>query len=127
MAVLMTISSHIFENYNYTFHKSEVQVFILRCRRDLLNWFKSYDTSEKYAKIQKTQKTIHKLRWFFLQNHKKRKIEIFVFCVITFDPTKIPTCSTPKNDRLNLSFAKNIIVVFKNMARIGHKTAICQL
>ena len=81
----MTISSHIFENYNYIFHKSEVQTVNLRCWRGLnSNWFKSYDTSEKRVK---TQKTLHRLRCvFFLQNHKKKEKKIFVFCAITFDP-----------------------------------------
>ena len=32
----------------------------------------------------------------------------FVFFVITFDPIKILTCSAPQNDRLNLSFVKDI-------------------
>ena len=35
------------------------------------------------AKTQKTQMS------FFLQNCKKMEIEIFAFCVITFEPIKI--------------------------------------
>ena len=46
------------------------------------------------------------------------------FCVITFEPIKIQTCSTPQNDRLNLSFMKDIHVVGKKMARNGRKKAI---
>ena len=51
---------------------------------------------------------------FFLQNCKKKKMEIFVFCHITFEPIRIWTCSAPQNDRLNLSFVKDIRV---NLAR----------
>ena len=34
-------------------------------------------------------------------------MEIFAFCVITFEPIKIQTCSAPQKDRLNLSFVKD--------------------
>ena len=37
-------------------------------------------------------------------------MEIIAFCVITFEPIKIKTCSAPQNDRLNLSFVKYIHV-----------------
>ena len=50
-----------------------------------LIWFKSYDENEKDAK---RKKTLHRL-CFFLQNRKKTESEIFVLCVITFDPIKI--------------------------------------
>ena len=36
---------------------------------------------------------------------------MFAFCVITFETIKIPTCSAPQNDRLNLSFVKDIHVI----------------
>ena len=49
---------------------------------------------------------------------------MFAFCVITFKPIKIQTCSAPQNDRLNLSFVKYIHVVGKTMARNGQKIAI---
>ena len=45
--------------------------------------------------------------------------EIFVFCVITFEPIKIWTCSAPQNDSLNFSFVKDIKVVVKKMAGNG--------
>ena len=77
-----------------------------------LNWFKSYDTKYKYfqclsstklrfkgilrcltlistkgmtqnTKMQKTQISV------FVQNRQKTEMEIFVFCVITFEPIKI--------------------------------------
>ena len=32
----------------------------------------------------------------------------FAFCVITFEPIEVQTCSAPQNDRLNLSFVKDI-------------------
>ena len=35
------------------------------------------------AKMQKTQ------MFDFVQNHKKTEMEIFVFCVITFEPIRI--------------------------------------
>ena len=41
-----------------------------------------------------------------------------------FHKTKVQTCSLPQNDRLNLSFVKDIYVVAKKMTRSGHKTAI---
>ena len=34
----------------------------------------------------------------------------FAFCVITFEPIEVQTCSTPQNDRLNLVFVKDIKV-----------------
>jgi phosphoribosylaminoimidazole carboxylase (NCAIR synthetase) len=48
-------------------------------------------------------------------------MKMFVFCVISFEPIKIQTCSAPQNDRLNLSFVKDIHVVGKKMARNGRK------
>ena len=51
-------------------------------------------------------------------------MEIFAVCVKTFEPIKIRTCSSPQNDRLNLSFVKDINVVGNKMARNGRKTAI---
>ena len=51
-------------------------------------------------------------------------MEIFAFCVITFEPIEVQTLSVPQNDRLNLSFVKYIKVVVKKMARNGRKTAI---
>ena len=38
-------------------------------------------------------------------------MEMFPFCVITYDPIRTQTCSAPQNDRLNLSFVKDIHVV----------------
>ena len=60
----------------------------------------------------------------FVQNRKKKEIEIFAFCVITFEPIKIQTCLAPQNDSLNLSFVKNINVVGETMARNGYLMAI---
>ena len=53
-------------------------------------------------------------------------MEIFVFCVIAFEPIKIQTCSAPQDDRLNLSFVKDRKVVGKKTARNGRKTDLCQ-
>ena len=55
---------------------------------------------------------------------KKKEAEIFAFCVITFEPIKIKTCSAPQNDRLNFSFVKDIYVYGGKVARNGSKTAI---
>ena len=46
------------------------------------------------------------------------------FCVITFEPIKIQTCSAPQNDHLNLSFVKNDHTYGEKMARNGRKTVI---
>ena len=43
------------------------------------------------------------------------------FCVITFKPIMIWTCSAPQNDRLKLSFVKDIKVVVEKMTRIRYK------
>ena len=40
----------------------------------------------------------------FVQNRKNLEMEIFAFCVITFEPIIIQICYAPQNDRLNLSF-----------------------
>ena len=48
----------------------------------------------------------------------------FAFCVITFETIMIYTCSVPQNDRLNFSFAKDIYVDGRKVARNGIKTAI---
>ena len=77
----------------------------------------------KNTKTQKMQTSV------FVQNHKKKKMEIFAFCVITFEPIKIKTCFeclAPQNDCLKISFVKAIYVVFEKMARNGLKTAIYQ-
>ena len=42
-----------------------------------------------------------------LFREKKMEREIFVFCVITFEPIKIQTCLAPQNDGLNLRWRKN--------------------
>ena len=53
-------------------------------------------------------------------------MEKIAFCVITFDPIKIQTHLAPQNDRLNLSFVKDIYADGGKLARNGRKTAICQ-
>jgi hypothetical protein len=49
----------------------------------------------------------------------------FAFCVITFEPIEVQTCSAPQNDCLNLVFVKDIKVVAKKMAR-NHSKSIGQ-
>ena len=60
----------------------------------------------------------------FAQNQKKTKMEIFVFCVITFEPIRIQTRSAPQNDGLNLSFVTDEHIYCKQIARNGLKTVI---
>jgi hypothetical protein len=45
----------------------------------------------------------------------------FAFCVITFEPIEVQTCSGPQNDLLNLVFVKDIKVVVKKMTRNRRK------
>ena len=62
---------------------------------------------------------------YFFASQPSQEMEIFAFCVITFEPIKIQTNSAHQNDRLNLSFVKDKHAVGKNMARNSHKPAIC--
>ena len=57
----------------------------------------------------------------FVQNRKKKEMEIFVFCVITFEPILSKTCLAPQNDRQNLVFLKDMKVVVKKMTRNHRK------
>ena len=50
-------------------------------------WFKSFNNA-KNAKNAKKGKTLHKSQVFY-KIEKKTEREIFVFCVITFEPIKI--------------------------------------
>ena len=84
----MTIFGHCFANCMFIFHKTEVQTVILRCLMSLnLNWYKSYDKKHKNAKKnQKMQTSV------FVKNGKKKEMEIFAYCFITFDPIISKTC-----------------------------------
>ena len=53
-------------------------------------------------------------------------METFAFCVITFEPIEVQTCSAPQNDHLNLSFVKNEHTYGEKMARNGCITVIYQ-
>ena len=69
-----------FANYMFVFYKTEIQTIILRCLMSLnLNWYKSYDTNEKTQKMPIC---------VFEQNCKKTEMEIFPFCVLTFEPIR---------------------------------------
>ena len=57
--------------------------------------------------------------YFFVK--KKLEREIFVFFVITFEPTKIMTCLAPQNDRLNLSLVKYIQVIAQKRPEVVPK------
>ena len=47
-----------------------------------------------------------------------------MFCVIIFEQIEVQTCSAPQNERLNLSFVKDIYVDSGKLARNGRKTAL---
>ena len=51
----------------------------------------------------------HKTQTFALYKiaKKKKEMEIFAFCVITFEPIISKTCHAPQNDRQNISFVKD--------------------
>ena len=61
---------------------------------------------------------------FFLQNQYKPETEILAFYAIAIEPIKLQTHSASQNDRLNLSFVKDIYVDGGKVARNGRKTAI---
>ena len=50
-------------------------------------------------------------------NKDRMFVTSFAFCVITFEPIEVQTCSAPQNDRQNLVFVKDIKVVVKKMTR----------
>ena len=47
-----------------------------------------------------------------------------MFYAIAIGPIKVQTCSASQNDRLNLSFVKDIHVIAEKMTRRGLKMAI---
>jgi len=51
-------------------------------------------------------------------------MEIFAFCVITFEAIGIYTCLAPQNDRYILSFVKDIYLVGEKLSLRGFKTGI---
>ena len=68
--------------------------------------------TQKTQKTPKSPKTVHGFYFF----RTKTKMEIIAFCVITFEPIEVQICSVPQNDRLNLSFVKDIYVDGGNLA-----------
>ena len=78
--------------------------------------------NEKPRKNTKFTKNITQMR-SFLQNYKNPKRELFVFCLITFEPIEVQTLSAPQIDRLNFSFVKDIFryVIGKQLATNGLK------
>ena len=56
----------------------------------------------------------------------KNMQKLFAFCVIvSCDPIRIEKCSAPQNDRLNLSFVKDVKEYGKETARNCCKTDFC--
>ena len=60
----------------------------------------------------------------FLQNCKKKQKRKKLPFFINFGPIEVHTHSAPQNDRVNLSFVKDINVDGEKVARNGRKTAI---
>ena len=55
---------------------------------------------------------------------KKEEMEIFAYCVITFEPIISKTFQAPQNDRQNLSFVKDEHTYGKKVARKGRTEVI---
>jgi hypothetical protein len=55
---------------------------------------------------------------------KKKEMEIFAYCVITFEPIISKTCQAPQYDRQNLSFVKDAHTYGKKVARKGRTEVI---
>ena len=62
--------------------------------------------------------------FFFLQNWWNPETEILAFYAIAIEPIKLQTHSASQNDRLNLSFVKDIYDNAEKMARKGRKMVI---
>ena len=80
-----SISGHFFASCMFIFHKTEIQMVILRCLTVLnLNWLKSYG-------LRCSKKQIFKFPFFcdIVQKHKFVFFCVFGCCIITFVPTKI--------------------------------------
>ena len=54
----------------------------------------------------------------------KKEMEMFAFCVITFEPIITKTCEAPQNDSHSLSFVKNKQIYGEKIARKGHTKVI---
>ena len=77
-----------FANYILVFYKTEIQTIILKCVMSLnLNWYKSYDKKHKNAKKAKDANVC-----FCKKRPKKKEMEIFAYCVTTFEPIISKTC-----------------------------------
>ena len=50
---------------------------------------------------------------------KKKEMEIFAYCVRTFEAIISKTCQAPQNDLQNISFVKDTHKYGKKMARNG--------
>ena len=77
------------------------------------NWYKSYGKKTQNAKNAKDANVC------FCTKSKKKEMEIFTFCVITFEPSISKTCPAPQNDSQNLSFVKDEHTYGEKMARNG--------
>ena len=62
-----------------------------------------------------------------LRNKDRNFVASFAFCVITFEPIMIQTCSAAQNDRQNFSFVKDTYVDGEKLARNGRKLLIQHL
>jgi hypothetical protein len=104
----------------FIFHKTEIQTVILRCLTSLnYNWYKSYAKRYKNAKNTKEANVS-----ICTKSHTKKEMEIFAFCVITYELIISKSCQAPQNDRLDLSFVKDEHTYGKKMARKGRTKVI---
>ena len=58
-------------------------------------------------------------------NKDRMFVTSFAFCVITFEPIEVQTCSAPQNDRLSLSFVKDICVDKKVRENVHFVCTLC--
>jgi hypothetical protein len=105
--------------YVITFEPIEVQTRSAP-QNDRLNLSFVKDT---YVDGRKLARIGRKTTIYILRIRQVRK-NIFAFCVITSEPIEVQTRSAPQNDRLNISFVKDIYVDGRKLARNGRKTAI---
>ena len=103
----LTISNQFSAIYINIFHKTEVQMVILRCWTGLyLNWFKCYDTKCHYFNFR-----------FLRFCDKKHFCVFFAFLGFVSQLLYQLRCWAPQNDHLNLSFVKDVYVVGGKMAK----------
>ena len=115
MAILWPFLAN-FAFYINNFHKTEIPMVILRCYTGLNHTcFKNYDPKGKYFRFQ------------FFKFCKKHPFCLMFFAFFSIFAVFLFLCNCViTNERLNLSFAEDLLVIGKKMTRKGRKTAIYQ-